>query len=91
MYEDFGSIWVTALLVYLIVFFIDFVWMNKVDKENQGVMTKADYFINLVESMMWPILLPLEIIFFLIITVFSLTLESLFWIRRKVKTLCKQF
>lgn len=89
--EDFGSIWVTATLVYLIVFFIDFVWMNHVDKDNQGKMTKADYFINLVESLMWPILLPLEIIFFLIITAFSFVVDSLFWMRHQLKTLYKRF
>lgn len=88
--EDFGSIWVTATLVYLIVFFIDFIWMNHVDKDNQGKMTKADYFINFVESLMWPVLLPLEIIFFLIITVFSLIVDGCFWLRLQLKTLYKQ-
>lgn len=71
------SIWWTALFVYLVVLVIDFIWMTKVDSSNGEKSSFARDSVNFIESALWPIILPLEIIFFIIIMVFEGVLKLL--------------
>ena len=84
------SIWWTVLFVYLVGLAIEFVWLTKIDTSHGRASSFARDGINLIESALWPIALPLQALFFIIVTVFDLILATVLFLNEAIHELIRR-
>lgn len=85
------SLWLTVLFVYLIVAVMDYLWMMKVDDSRGEKQSVTREVVTVIESALWPIILPLEIIFLIIVTVFELVLYLILMLNNFIKAVIGRY
>lgn len=85
------SLWWTALFVYLAGLAVEFIWLTKIDTPHGRTSSFARDGVNLIESALWPIALPLQMLFFIIVTIFDAILATVIFINETIHEIIRRY
>lgn len=69
------SIWFTLLFVYLIGLAVEFIYLTKLDQNQDMESSFARDCGNIIESALWPVLIPCGVLFVIIAYIFDTVLK----------------
>lgn len=79
------KIWLTIALIYLIGVSCEFLYLTKLDKAEEVESSFVRDVSNFVESALWPIVIPVGVLFVILSFLFEIFLDALLTIHRIIR------
>lgn len=79
------SVWFTVLFVYLIGLSVEFIYLTKMDKSQDLESSFVRDAGNIIESALWPILIPSGVIFVILLFIFDSVIKAIVLIHETIR------